>query len=160
MKKKVIIFILLSILIINIISIYYPRNLGEIIGSEDIIKNIDELRIEQEYWNGRFETKSIIIKDKNKIKEIIEFISNQKVRRIINFWGSGYISDAEIYMFNFNSEGSIDTIGSKYVFCSTNKVKERIRKNFFLKSNKSSLAYKFTKDFDIEYLRDLFKNYK
>lgn len=156
MKINLIKFIILLILIFIIVANahrLYPRNFGEVMGKEYLINNVTSIKITQ---ISGIKTKDIYITNKDQITKTIEYLSNQTVRRIVTNWGSPYESNAENYYIDFygnttESSGWVSTIGDKYIICYT--YKERVHR---IAGNIN--PYKFTKDFDLDYFRELFIN--
>lgn len=154
MKKNLIKFTILIVLIALIVeSVYilYPRSFGEIMGKQNLINNVTSIKIIQIVG---VKTKDTYITNNDQITKIIEYLSNQTVRKVATNWGSPYKSNVENYDINFygsttESSGWISTVGDRYITCNT--YKQRVQRKAG-----NIRPYKFTNNFDLDYFRQLF----
>lgn len=141
MKTKLLLLTLIFIIISGIIFVYYPRNIGNLIEKKYLLENVTKIEISQTQWIENQRTaNTMVLEDREKIKELIEYLSKEKVRLYIYLWETGFNYNGEDYRITF--------YGNQCTFIC-------IYGNIYL--TKGTKTYKFTSNFQLEYIRKLFK---
>ena len=150
MKKKSIIILILIVLVLSSINFFYPRDLGKLINKNELIINVQSIEIRK--MTAGSGDKVTLITDKNKIKELIEYFSEYKVKKSIfqNVYpcnGEDYLID--FYGNNIENTGWIQITSGKYITCYTHK--QRVSQR-----GKTIHPYIFVTDFDFNDFVQLF----
>lgn len=141
MKKNKFKMIIIIIFVLLMFNHFCPRKIDWVIGD---IKN-DSFKEMIVYENVDFNKSEItyVIEDKEKVKNVRDYILNQKVRKVTHLFNAGYKSEIPVnFMIGGNIKLSI--IGEKYAF-------------IFPIIGSKSKPYKFTDGFDVEEFRNILK---
>lgn len=149
-----IIMICIVFLIVRETITFYPIKLGDAIDKDTLLQEVTEIKIMQNKWIQNKEKPSTIntkteitIMDKEKIKEIIEHISEHKAQKDSNVLQEGYNGNGNTrdYIIKFNYESrEIKTLGRRNL-CWSKSTDE-----------KSKVTYTLKKEFDVSYFESYF----
>lgn len=133
---------------------FYPLKLGDVIQKDTLLQEVTEIKIIQNKWIENMKKLSTIntkteitITDKEKIKDIIEHISEYKAQKDSYLFKNGYSSGSNTtdYLIKFNyADREIKTLGRRHLSWAKST------------NDKSEVTYKLKQEFDGSYFESYF----